>query len=59
MNGINNKKIVFVGDKCRGNGNDATIFNACLPDAFETKNPDETLEFITRFIDEEKSKVFT
>lgn len=52
-----NEQIVFVGDKCTGNGNDATIFNACLPEAFETISPEQTYELITRFIDAEKSKV--
>ena len=44
-------RIVFIGDKCRGDGNDRTIYEACYPEAYETSGPDETVELIQRFLD--------
>ena len=45
-------KIVFVGDRCQNNGNDQTIYEACLPDAYETTGPDNSIELIQQFLDE-------
>ena len=49
--------VSFVGDRCSGNGNDATIYNACLPKGFETAGPEETKQIIQRFIDAEQDKI--
>jgi phosphomannomutase len=45
-------KIVFVGDRCKGHGNDRTIYEACLPDAYETTGPENTFELIQGFLNE-------
>ena len=45
-------KIVFVGDRCTGDGNDRTIYQACYPDAYQTTSPENTLKIIKRFLDE-------
>ena len=43
-------KIVFVGDRCTGTGNDRTIYEACLPDAYITDGPEKTLQIIKGFL---------
>ena len=43
--------IIFVGDRCRENGNDRTIYEACLPRAYETKGVQQTIELIQQFIE--------
>jgi phosphomannomutase len=46
------RDIIFVGDKCKENGNDRTIYEACLPRAYETESVEQTIELIHRFLDE-------
>ena len=41
-----NHNIYFVGDKCTGNGNDRTIYEKVLPNAYMTTCPSETIKII-------------
>jgi phosphomannomutase len=36
----------FVGDRCTGDGNDKTIYDALLPQSFMTNSPENTIEII-------------
>jgi|TARA_R110001592_G_scaffold3231_3_gene18150 phosphomannomutase len=43
--------MTFVGDKCTGTGNDKTLYDLLQPtDAYETKNPEMTIELINSII---------
>ena len=44
--------VYFVGDKCRGDGNDRTLFEHERTKAYETSGPDETLRIIDAMISE-------
>jgi phosphomannomutase len=44
-------KIIFVGDKCTGTGNDKTLYDLLQPaDSYETKSPSMTIELIEKII---------
>ena len=53
---FNNWDIWFVGDRCQASGNDFEIYDACLPQAYKTKSPENTVEIIENIIKEIRNK---
>ena len=47
-------KIYFIGDRCRENGNDHAIYEACRPNSWSTTGPEQTMLYIEQIIDGEK-----
>jgi phosphomannomutase len=43
-------KIYFIGDRCRENGNDHAIYEACRPNSWSTTGPEQTIEYIEQLI---------
>ena len=46
-------KIYFVGDRCKPNGNDHSIYEVCKPYSWETSGPEKTINIIDSIITEE------
>ena len=46
----------FVGDRCESSGNDYEIYETCLPQAYKTKSPENTVEIINDIIKEIRNK---
>ena len=44
--------IYFVGDKCKENGNDRTIYEACGAKGYQTTGPDNTVKIIESILNE-------
>jgi len=42
-------QVFFIGDRCQINGNDHTIYEACRPNSWQTKNPEQTISIIENF----------
>lgn len=39
-------EIYFIGDRCFDDGNDRAIYDACLPNAYSTSGPEQTIKII-------------
>lgn len=44
-------KRLFIGDRCKENGNDHSIYEACKPYAWETTGPEETIRLVKEIIE--------
>lgn len=47
-------KIYFIGDRCRENGNDHAIYEACRPNSWSTTGPEQTMLYIEQIINGDK-----
>ena len=55
INHLDEYKIQFVGDKCKGSGNDKALYDFLQPNhSYETQEPSSTIELINTFIEELK-----